>query len=262
MHPLLVLGRSIPVEHHDALPSTQTRARDLLPSSPTTPLLITASRQTSGLGRTGRHWESPPGGLWLTLLWPLPTHHEPILHSLGLRIGLACHRTLSHLLAQHAPSTRALLKWPNDILLESPTRLAKVGGVLVEIRHHHPHTYALVGVGINLNNTPDSLPPSLQPHSDTIRAHTSRDIPLLPARDRLVHELADALTSERLAPAQLAEIRAALWGIGRHITITLPDHTRVEGTLLGLTDDGRLQLNRDGQPWLAPLSAELAPPAP
>ncbi len=261
MQPLLTIQDvRIPIEHHQLLDSTQVRARDILAQTPEAPLLITADRQTGGIGRTGRRWESPPGGLWVTLLWPLPDRPEPILESLGLRVGLACLRVVTDLLAQHAPTTRARLKWPNDVLLEANGAARKLGGVIVEIRHHPPRSYALVGVGLNLNNPRESLPSSLRPLTDTLRAHTSRDIPLLPVRDRLAHELVNALRSRGLTRAQLDEIRAALWGVGSTVSITLPDGSRVEGTLLGLTDDGRLQLARNGQPWLAPLSAELAPP--
>ncbi len=252
--------RHIAREHHVSIPSTQIRARDLAGQAHPDPLLITADHQSAGLGRTGRHWESPPGGLWLTLLHPLPPDHHRFLPALGLRVGLALARTVSTLLRNRPNTPTVRLKWPNDVLLVSTESARKVGGVLVEIKHTAERSYALLGVGLNLNTHPTLFPHDLAQTATSVRAFVPHDLPLDAARNLLLEQLLDAIPVEGLDQARLREIRAMLWGVGEQATLILADGSRAHGTLLGLTDDGRLELIRDGERWLAPLSAELAPP--
>ena len=93
---------------------------------------ILALQQTRGKGRGVRVWESPPGGLYLSIVSPshslLPfIAGISVIQTLGLDSGLR-------------------LKWPNDIILDSK----KVGGILCE----DDGKCAVAGIGINLNNSP------------------------------------------------------------------------------------------------------------
>jgi BirA family biotin operon repressor/biotin-[acetyl-CoA-carboxylase] ligase len=94
---------------------------------------IIALQQTRGKGRGVRVWESPPGGLYLSIISPS--------HSLlPLIAGISVIQTLVGL------DNRLRLKWPNDIILDGK----KVGGILCEGDGKH----AVAGIGINLNNSP------------------------------------------------------------------------------------------------------------
>ena len=94
---------------------------------------IIALQQTEGKGRDVRVWESPPGGLYLSIISPS--------HSLlPLIAGISVIQTLVGL------DNRLRLKWPNDIILDGK----KVGGILCEGDGKH----AVAGIGINLNNSP------------------------------------------------------------------------------------------------------------
>ena len=94
---------------------------------------IIALQQTGGKGRGVRVWESPPGGLYLSIISPS--------HSLlPLIAGISVIQTLVGL------KNRLRLKWPNDIILDGK----KVGGILCE----DDGKSAVAGIGINLNNSP------------------------------------------------------------------------------------------------------------
>ena len=98
---------------------------------------ILALQQTRGKGRGDRVWESPPGGLYLSITSPS--------HSLLPFIaGISVIQTLGL-------DNRLRLKWPNDIILDGK----KVGGILCE----DDDKSAVVGIGINMNNSP-SFPES------------------------------------------------------------------------------------------------------
>jgi BirA family biotin operon repressor/biotin-[acetyl-CoA-carboxylase] ligase len=110
---------------------------------------VAATEQTLGRGSRGRGWDSPRGGLWLSVL--LRPGTEPALEVLSLRTALA----VAAVIEQAAPGVRLGLKWPNDLLLGN----LKVGGILCEARWQGGTPgWVAVGVGINVAN---DIPPGL-----------------------------------------------------------------------------------------------------
>ncbi len=123
------------------IPSTMDLAKEIAESGISG--LILAEKQKSGRGRLGRYWDSQQGGLWLTLalIIPLPLKETFILSYLS---SLAVVRALNKSYNIHAT-----LKWPNDILLSGK----KLGGILLELKAEVDLlSYALIGIGINVNN--------------------------------------------------------------------------------------------------------------
>ena len=110
----------------DSVPSTQDVARERFD---TLPLLVIASGQTQGRGRSGAEWLTADRALAASIAFrPAPEDDRPI----SLMAGLAAARCI--------PGT--LLKWPNDVLRSG----LKVGGILVE----RIGDLAIVGLGLNL----------------------------------------------------------------------------------------------------------------
>lgn len=112
---------------------------------------IVARTQTSGRGRHGRQWQSPPGNLYASLL--LVDAGDPrSAPQLGFAAGIALARALRHLMPD---VSRIRVKWPNDILLDG----AKLAGILVEGRMLPAGAYAVVvGFGVNCRSRPADLP--------------------------------------------------------------------------------------------------------
>jgi BirA family transcriptional regulator, biotin operon repressor / biotin---[acetyl-CoA-carboxylase] ligase len=114
------------------------------------PLWVTAQRQTSGRGRSGRAWSSPPGNLFASFITALDCPPAKA-GQLSLVAGIAVIDAIRR--AGDVPGLR--LKWPNDILVGT----AKTGGILVEStsRPPQPGPIAVIGVGLNLVASPDDL---------------------------------------------------------------------------------------------------------
>lgn len=108
-------------------PSTQDVARRLPLGS-----AVVADHQTSGRGRLGRAWDSPPGG-GLLVSFVLP-YRRLALFAAGVASAHAC-----------GPQVR--LKWPNDLYVDG----RKLAGLLAE-RHDDR---CVVGIGINLSWAPE-----------------------------------------------------------------------------------------------------------
>ncbi|MBR2789257.1 MAG: biotin--[Eggerthellaceae bacterium] len=75
-------------------------------------LAVQAGRQTGGYGRRGHTWESPQGGLYLSLLLR-PDVDDATLATLPLVAGLAVRKACEAV----APEGRFAVKWPNDVML-------------------------------------------------------------------------------------------------------------------------------------------------
>jgi BirA family biotin operon repressor/biotin-[acetyl-CoA-carboxylase] ligase len=103
--------------------------------------LVIARRQTAGVGRLGRTWESPPGGLYMSLAWTyFNAMTAPGALSLSVAVGLA------ELIASLGTAD-VQVKWPND-LVDSSGR--KLGGILGAFEPRSRGCRVVMGVGINV----------------------------------------------------------------------------------------------------------------
>lgn len=110
---------------------------------------VAARRQTAGRGRRGHVWESPVGNLYLSVVLR-PETSPSRLPGLAAACGLGVLDGFKEL----GIANEAQLKWPNDVL----ARDRKLGGILVEAaRDKRGKTFAVCGVGINLESAPHEL---------------------------------------------------------------------------------------------------------
>ena len=111
---------------------------------------LAARAQTAGRGRRGHKWDSTAGNLLLSIL--LRPRVDPAKYS-----GLAAVSGLAVLeaLEKQGLANEIGLKWPNDLV----ARGRKLGGILVEAaRDKKGMPFAVCGIGINVNYTPQEVP--------------------------------------------------------------------------------------------------------
>ena len=133
----------------DLVGSTNTVARDLARQGAESGTVVLAESQSSGRGRLGRSWVSPPNkNLYLSIVLrvEMPAAELP---RLSLLAGVAACDAVSE---WHA----ATIKWPNDILIDG----RKVGGILTEIEGREG-SCPIVGIGLNLNTEMADFPSDL-----------------------------------------------------------------------------------------------------
>ncbi len=142
------------IRYYDSLDSTNDEAWRWAESGASHFSIVVADEQTAGRGRLNRRWVTVPGSSLafspVLLAPPLPPAQLTRLTGLG---ALAACQALANLY-----SLNALVKWPNDILLEQ----RKTGGVLVESRWSGDHLSAVV-MGIGINIAPTSISPEHLP---------------------------------------------------------------------------------------------------
>ena len=247
---------NIPQERRTVVDSTSLWARRAVetcgPAS--APRLYIADQQTGGVGRFGRSWASPVGGISCTLAWPIVKDPAGVLDGLGLRLALACLHTIDNELTANSCVCRAQYKWPNDVLIDGKKTL----GLLAEVVTTRDRTIVLVGVGINSDFSADDLPTAVRD-----RATTLLDVIGAPPNsgrmlESLVSHLRSALLERGLPRATLNELRDRLFGVDQPATVTLADGAQKTGTLVRLDDRGCPVLQIDGREWTAPMGAELS----
>lgn len=106
--------------------------------------------QTRGRGRLGRTWKVPPGAsLAMSVLL---RQAEMDWSGLPLVSGIAVARALNRL-AGDKFGVSFRIKWPNDIICGS----RKVCGILCESSQGEQGRFAVVGIGVNLNQTEEDF---------------------------------------------------------------------------------------------------------
>ena len=193
--------------------------------------VVVADEQTSGRGRRGRIWLSPPrSGLYVsTVLAPARARVDQrrATSLLTLAAGVAIAEGI------HASSGLAVdLKWPNDLYASG----RKLAGILAEA----VRDVVVLGYGINL--TPAAYPPELHPRPTSIEAETGVAV------DR-ARVLADTLVALAARYADLLDGRFdAILGAWRErapaasgATVTWHVASRAQtGVTAGVDDDGAL----------------------
>lgn len=192
---------------------------------------VRAETQEAGRGRTGRHWVSDRGGLWLSAVLPCAIS-EPIWQYLPLAIGWSLALTLREL------GVRDLrLRWPNDLMVGR----RKLGGILVE---RFDRESAVVGIGMNAFNTPQAVDPLLNGAVTRLRD-------LLPTVGSIEDVAGEVLASVRFAYETLltrgfdsiADDLNARWLVPHQVELTIAgQHELVRGRLLGIDRHGALRL--------------------
>ncbi len=202
--------------------------------------MVVAREQTGGEGRRGgTSWASPPGGLWATMAWEIgPAGTEEAataLHSIGLRIGLACLRAIR---GEGEACASAMLKWPNDVVIDG----GKLCGCMGRLVRAAGRAWLLAAAGINANN---DLPPDLERSATSLRVVLGRPVDLEALETRLRDELGVMLGAGGLERWMVAEANHALHGVGTPIRLRDGGET-VEGVLLGLGEGGTPRVRTPG----------------
>ncbi len=134
------------ISRHATIGSTNDEARRLAQAGAPHGTVVHADQQTAGRGRLAHTWFSPPGNLYLSVL--IRTG-QPVARSveLGFLTALVVADTVEALLP---PQSRAVLKWPNDVLVNG----AKIAGILVE----QVDEATIIGIGLNIIQAPSNTP--------------------------------------------------------------------------------------------------------
>jgi BirA family transcriptional regulator, biotin operon repressor / biotin---[acetyl-CoA-carboxylase] ligase len=142
----------------DELDSTNSTAKELVQSGAEEGTIVIARTQTHGRGRFDRTWQSPEGGVYLSIILrpAVPIEKTSLLPFVA---ALAVSTTLE------SYGVHTTIKWPNDVRVSGK----KIAGILLESEvKGQTVNYVVIGIGINLNIDLAMLSPDLQTRSTSL----------------------------------------------------------------------------------------------
>jgi BirA family biotin operon repressor/biotin-[acetyl-CoA-carboxylase] ligase len=209
------------------------RARDGAPEG----LVLAAEEQTSGRGRMGRAWLSPPRAALMFSVLLRPAAVPPARRGwLPLLAGVATAAAV-----RQVSGLEAQLKWPNDVLIAE----RKLAGILAE----QAGDAVVVGIGVNVSTDAGELPvpgpSSLAATSLLLAGSASLDRELLLRRilaelERWYLTWHSGAGGDPQASGLRSAYRQICSTLGRDVRAELPAGQVIYGSATDIDADGRL----------------------
>lgn len=225
--------------YYDSITSSNTIAKQIAAEGCEEGALVLADHQSSGKGRLGKQWSSPPQtGIWMSIIlrpeiMPTQAPFITILAALAVAVSI-----------EQVTCIKPEIKWPNDIVVEKK----KVCGILTEMSAEIERiNYIIVGIGINVNMDKDDFPPELEAIATSIKMITGQAV----NRNILIRTLLENFEYyyvKALANGQRSEIIAEY----KKYSLTLDSRVRaiyqsaeIVGQAIDITDEGELIIRDD-----------------
>lgn len=222
-------------ERHEALSSTNDRARELAATLPPGAMaLVLAEEQTAGRGRGANRWWTGRGSIAGSLLFD--PGRAGIARERHYLLSLATALAIVDTVAPRVAPRAAGLHWPNDVFVDD----RKLAGILVEAMPDGRH---IVGFGLNANNRLAEAPSELHARVCTLRDLTGKDFDRTELLIEIVGQWARtvALLADD-APAVGRRAHDACLQVGERLAI-LVGRERTQGICVGIDGDGSLLLD-------------------
>ena len=229
--------------YFDSIDSTQNQALKMAHDPANNGVVIVASKQTGGRGRSGRQWISPKGGIWISIILQPKfdisiTTLFPIASALALSIAI-----------EKTFSITPELKWPNDLTLNGK----KVAGMLVDVSLESNKIESLVlGVGINFNVNTKEIEKTLKgtPNFYGVTSLSEQNIDVKPiqlVQTFLVEleKIYKALNAKQIKKI-ISEWSKRSSTIGKNVELNTTDE-KIKGKAIRIDEDGALVILDKGK---------------
>jgi BirA family biotin operon repressor/biotin-[acetyl-CoA-carboxylase] ligase len=227
-----VIGRKI--YSYESTDSTNDVAHRLAQSGSPEGTVVFSEGQSKGRGRMGRHWVSPKGkGIYFSfILRPdvSPAEAPKITLMSAVAVALAI-RKVTHL--------GALIKWPNDILINNH----KAVGILTEMSAEvNTVRYIVLGIGINVNTSRSELPKE----ATSLKAEAGEEVPRVELAQEVLRELDRQyrVFNDKGFKKIIDGWRDLSHTLGEEVKIAC-QHRKIEGTAVDLDSSGALVVRLD-----------------
>lgn len=217
--------------------STNTVARFLSMHDVPDGSVVISEKQTAARGRSGKAWESPLGGVWLSIVLNPHVDYSK-LPLITLATGVAVAKTLEKIGVENPE-----IKWPNDIMINGK----KVCGILTEaITKLNTIENVIIGVGIDANLDIDEFPEELKAGTTTLEKELGRKgsenllIKMFLEEFEEVSELFDNEGFEEI----LKEWRKRSYSIGKIVEVREPFNKTYDAYVLGISREGALVVEK------------------
>lgn len=226
----MIIGRKVVLK--EELSSTNDEAKRMALAGEEEGTVIVAKRQSAGKGRLGRHWSSPDGGIYLSIiLRPMMTPGEMMRMTVlfGIPVAQAITETTG---------MEALLKWPNDVVVAG----RKVSGLLAEsVSQGGQITHFVLGIGVNLNSKEMELEGE---RPGSLARICGREYDPEAFLHKLLFHLDDFYALYSKGEVSTDDYLRVSATIGRHVVGSVGDQ-RISGKAMYVDDSGALIIKGD-----------------
>jgi BirA family biotin operon repressor/biotin-[acetyl-CoA-carboxylase] ligase len=203
--------------------------------------VLMAEYQTSGHGRLGRHWTTPPR---TQLALSVGVGADAVPTAAWGWLPLATGVAAADALAEVA-GIEAGLKWPNDITVGD----GKLAGILAEVAS--PESVIVVGLGLNVPMTADEAPDAENTSATSLAmlgaSVTDRNI----LAGNVLRQMAVRFRSWRAAggadDSLAADYRRYSSTLGTRVRASMPGGRQIEGVADGIDEMGCLRIDTGEQ---------------
>ena len=217
--------------------STNTVAKFLSMNNIENGSVVISERQTKAKGRSGKSWESPLGGIWLSIILN-PNVDYSKLPLITLATGVAVAKTLERIGVENPE-----IKWPNDIIINDK----KVCGILTEaVTKFNTIENVIIGVGIDANLNLADFPEELQNGTTTLQIELGRagnENLLIRMFLEEFEKIANLFIEEKYEDI-LKEWRKRSYTIGKIVEVREPFNTYYDAYVLGIGKEGALVVEK------------------
>ena len=217
--------------------STNTVAKFLSENDVSNGTVVLSEKQSDAKGRLGKHWESPLGGIWLSIIVNPNVDHSKI-PMITLATGVAVVKTLEKIGIENAE-----IKWPNDVLINGK----KISGILTEaITKFNTIDKVIIGVGIDANFDVDILSKELQEGTTTLDIELGHRIDENEVITIFLEEFEKIaiMFNEGEFEAILKEWRKYSYSIGKIVEVREPFSKSYDAYVLGISREGALVVEK------------------
>ena len=241
-----IVGREISL--YQKLESTMDRAKSLAEDGAPEGTVVVAEEQTAGRGRFDRAWTSEPGNdLLFSVIFRPDAAQAPYVN---MAAALSIRTTV-----REATGLHTAIKWPNDVKLAG----RKVSGILVEsaVTPRTPTSplsalggeiqrgglqYTILGVGLNVNSDPASIP-EIAATATSMRRETGRTFDRAHILIEALRDLDGRYTLIRAGRSMREEWSSQLETLGRNVVVHWQNNVE-EGRATGVDEMGNLILTK------------------
>ena len=224
------------IDFVEELSSTNDRAKELARQGAVHGQIVLAGRQSSGRGRLQRQWESPKGGLWMSVVLR-PNLSLADASKITLAASVAIVDSLKELFQLPIG-----IKWPNDLVFKGQ----KIAGILGEVVGEWNAVQTLIlGIGINVNFPRERLNNTFTGTTlyEILRYEVDLNLLAAGVLKHLEKELM-SLEKKEFEELRLKWSERAI-GLGEGVRILRGDQV-IEGVFKGISIDGALLLETEG----------------
>lgn len=217
--------------------STNTVAKFLADNNAQNGTVIISEKQSGAKGRHGKGWESPLGGIWLSIIVNPEVDHSKI-PMITIATGLAVKKALERVGIKNAE-----IKWPNDVMINDK----KVSGILTEaITKFNTIESVIIGVGIDANFNIESLPEELQEGTTTLSnelGHKVNENEVIRIFLEEIEKIAEIFHEGKYEEI-LKEWRKDSYSIGKIVEVRQPFRQSYDAYILGISREGALVVEK------------------